>query len=165
MSASIQIHTRQLCLVTVIMGKLKKSKFLTWTIKHHDCCINTALRYKIVMTLKATGDWCWLQERSHGNRDVMYLWQRCPHHTAYILPPLGNVRIVLIKSRREWQQQRPEELWKKGVVMSVRIWMLLLVSFLIYLMCSFVFFHLATYALKLIAPQDFRVRLPWHFIH
>lgn len=46
-------------------------------------------------------------------------------------------------------------LGKHGEAMSVRIWTLLLVSFLINLMCSFVFFHLATCALKLIAPQDF----------
>lgn len=163
-SVSIQIHIRRLCRVTVIRGKLKKTKFLAWNIKHHDCCISTARRYKTVMTLKATGGWCWHQRTSQSDRDLMYLWQSCPHHTPYVLPPLGDVRIVLIKSWRERQQQRPEELWKKDEAASVWIWLLPLVLSVINLMCSFVLFHLATYALKLIALK-ICVRLPWHFIH
>lgn len=107
------------------------------------------------MTLKAMGGGCWLQKRSRRDRDLMYLRQSCPHHMSYVLPPLWNVRIVFIKSRREWQQQWPEELWKEDKVTFVPIWVLPLVSFFINLMCSFVFFHLATYTLKLIAPQDF----------
>lgn len=123
--------------------------------KHHDCFINTAHGYKIVMTLKATSGGCWLQERSQRDRELMYLWQSCPHHPSYVLPPLWNVRIVLIKSWREWQQQWPVELWEADKVMFVRLWVLPRVSVFINLMCSFVFFHLATYTLKLIAPQDF----------
>lgn len=84
----------------------------------------------------------------------MYLRQSCPHHTSNVLSPLWDVRIVLIKSWREWQQQRPEELCKKDNVIIVTIRVLLLVLFFINQMCSFVFFHLATYTLKLIALQD-----------
>lgn len=43
----------------------------------------------------------------------MYLWQSCSHHAPYVLPPLRDVRVVLIKSRREGQQQWPEELWEE----------------------------------------------------
>lgn len=46
-------------LVSVIKGKLKKGKkekkFLAWTSEHHDCFINTARGYEIVMSLKAAG--------------------------------------------------------------------------------------------------------------
>lgn len=80
-------------------------------------------------------------------RDLMYLWQSSLYHTAYILPPLGDVRIVLVKGWREWQQQRLEEVWQRAEALSVKNHnaVLFLISPV----------HLETHALKLIAPQHF----------
>lgn len=145
-------------LVSVIKGKLKKRKkeknFLAWTSEHHDCFINTARGYEIVMSLKAAGG------RKHLR--VIETWCTCDSAVRTTRPTssLHSGMSGLCSSRAGENDNSSD---RKNSESSTSKWRSLgrvlplgFIFFFFFLLIGrcFVFFHLATCTLMLIAPQE-----------